>query len=175
MSSLFKRPIFRFIAPSIGLYILWILVYDNWLHPQGELDIWAIDQIVWMAGGLLQLLGFELTGENPLLGGIRTLGIGGSDGVWIGDPCNGVSLFALFTGFILAFPGPWKTKLWFIPMGILAIHLINVIRVVALVIVEYYYPESLDFNHTYTFTVLVYSLVFVLWYWWIKKFSNIHA
>ena len=32
----------------------------------------------------------------------------------------------------------------------------------------YYFPdpEILDFNHTYTFTILVYGYVFYLWYLW---------
>jgi len=175
MPKLFKNPLFLFLLKAIGLYLLWLFLYDRWLHPQGNADLFVIDQIVWLAGSLLELMGFELSGANPLLGGLRTIGIGGSDGVWIGDLCNGLTLFGLFTGFVLAFPGPWKTKLWYIPLGILLIHLANVVRVMALVVVERFYPESLDFNHTYTFTILVYSLVFLLWYTWAKKFSGLET
>lgn len=39
-------------------------------------------------------LGFPVfAGNNPT---IRTIGIDGTNGLWIGDPCNGLSLFALF-------------------------------------------------------------------------------
>jgi len=108
---------------------------------------------------------------------IRTIGIDGTHGLWIGDPCNGLTLFALFTGFIIAYPGPLKKKLWFIPVGIIAIHFINIIRIVALSLIVYYFPdpEVLDFNHTYTFTLLVYGFVFSLWYVWAGKLSGIDS
>ena len=32
-------------------------------------------------------------------------------------------------------------------------------------------PELLDFNHDYTFTIIVYAFVFMLWYIWIQRFS----
>ena len=96
MPKLFKNPLFLFLLKAIGLYLLWLFLYDRWLHPQGNADLFVIDQIVWLAGSLLELMGFELSGANPLLGGLRTIGIGGSDGVWIGDPCNGPSPYSVF-------------------------------------------------------------------------------
>ena len=35
--------------------------------------------------------------------------------------------------------------------------------------------EVLDFNHTYTFTILVYSYVFFLWFLWATKLSSNQA
>jgi hypothetical protein len=43
--------------------------------------------------------------------------------------------------------------------------------VAALAIIVDINPEWLDFNHDYTFTILVYAAVFALWYLWIEKFS----
>ena len=36
--------------------------------------------------------------------------------------------------------------------------------------VQYAAPEWLKFNHDYTFTVLVYAVVFGLWYGWVRWF-----
>ena len=71
---------------------------------------------------------------------------------------------------MLVYPGSWKKKLWFIPFGIITIHLINVLRIIGLALTVFYFPdpELLDFNHTYTFTVLVYGYVFYLWFLWSK-------
>ena len=84
----------------------------------------------------------------------------------IGAPCDGVALFALFAIFILAFPGPISRKAWFIPAGIALLHLANIVRVVVLARIQATSPEWLEFNHDYTFTVLIYGLVFALWYLW---------
>lgn len=154
------------------LYLAWLILYEYWLHPLGILDRFMIDNIIWMSGSVLKAFGYSLIGEFPFDEGIRTIGIDGTHGVWVGDPCNGISLFALFTGFVLAYPGPIKHKLWFIPLGLLLVHLINVIRVTALTMIVFYAPEYLEFNHTYTFTLLVYGFVFFLWWIWANKFST---
>jgi exosortase/archaeosortase family protein len=63
--------------------------------------------------------------------------------------------------------------MWFIPLGILAIHIANLIRVISLVILNYYRPSALSFNHDYTWTVLVYGFIFWLWYLWTEKLSRV--
>ncbi len=104
---------------------------------------------------------------------MQVFGIDGSNGVWIGGPCNGITLMFLFAIFVIAYPGGIKNKLWFVPLGILIVHTINIIRILALVFIAKYDYRYLDFNHTYTFTFLAYSVVFGLWMLWVNKFSNI--
>lgn len=103
---------------------------------------------------------------------MQVIGIDGSNGVWVGSNCNAITLFALFAVFIIAYPGNQKNKLWYIPAGILAIHVLNILRVVCLAIIAYYWPYALDFNHTYTFTFLVYAFIFFLWMIWVNKFAG---
>ena len=94
-------------------------------------------------------------------------------GVWIGEPCNGLKLFGVFSIFIIAFPGDFKTKLWYIPLGVIILHFINVIRIAILTIIQAYNPLFLNFNHNVTFQVIIYSFIFLLWYLWTKKFSSL--
>lgn len=93
-------------------------------------------------------------------------------GVWVGDNCNGFKLFSVFSIFILAYPANWKSKIWFIPIGVFLVHIANVIRIMALVLINDYNPMYLDFNHDYTFKIFVYSIIFGLWYFWLKKFAS---
>jgi exosortase/archaeosortase family protein len=81
----------------------------------------------------------------------------------------------LFAGFIVAFPGPWRTKLWFVPMGILSIYLINSLRVIGLAVNHMVSKSSFDFNHKYTFTILVYGAIFYFWMIWVNRYSGINA
>jgi len=172
MKKLWSNPLFRFVVYAFSLYIFWFLVYDIWLQPSRIIDPLIIEAIISHVGMLLHFLGYESGATNLYGPEIRTIGIVGSNEVWIGDSCNGLKLFALFTGFVLAYPGAIKKKLWYIPFGIVTIHILNVIRVAALAIIVKYWPEALDFNHTYTFTILVYSYVFALWYIWANKLSS---
>jgi len=171
LGRLWADPVARFLFVALGLYLLWQLVYHGMLHPWGGVDRFVINQLVWLAGGILEAMGYELLPE-PRVDLERYIGVQGGSHLWIGDPCNGVPLFAAFSIFILAFPGPWRIKAWFIPLGILLIHVLNAIRVAVLCIVVTINYDWLNFNHDYTFYVVVYGAVFLLWAWWVKRFGR---
>lgn len=174
MKLSFKNPLIRFLGLALLLFVVWNLLYVQWLEPLGTIDVLAIDNLAWLSSTVLELFGFTLITDN-FPDSIQTVGIDGTNGLWIGAPCNGISLFALFTGFVLSYPGPIKKKVWFIPLGILIIHIVNLFRIVCLLLIVYYFPDPdvLDFNHNYTFTVLVYSVIFYLWYVWAEKLSGV--
>jgi exosortase family protein XrtF len=164
-----EKRIIRFLALFLGLYAGWMMLYQWVIHPWGKLDTLVINDSSLWSLWLLEVLGFEtFQGTHET---IRTIGIAGTHGLWIGDPCNGLTLFALFSLFILAYPGKWKHKLWYIPVGITLIHLLNIIRITALCIITQKAPQWLDFNHTYLFQIVMYGFIFLLWYIWITKFS----
>ena len=141
MRPILQNPFYAFLIKAFGLYFFWYLFYELWLHPNGTFDSLVINNLVFFSEFLLKGMGFHLIPSDSAGDTIRVVGIDGTHGLWIGDPCNGISLFALFAGFILSFPGPAKQKLWFIPVGIAFIHLINVIRISALTLILYYFPS----------------------------------
>ena len=168
-----QNPFLRFIVVAVLLYAAWFTAYELFIHPWGKLDRLVIDNLIGIASGMLDVFGYPLTPVQPDGEVIRTIGIDGAQLLWVGDECNGLTLFAIFIVFMLAFPGPWKKKLWFIPIGMLLIHLMNAIRVAALAVIVKENPEALDFNHTYVFTTLVYGFIFLLWYIWAVRMSGI--
>lgn len=170
-----KNPFYRFILLFIGLYATWYAAYEFLIKPEGSFDDWIISLIVDHARSAFGWLGVTLEQNAEGLMASNWIAVEGSVGVIVGPPCNGLALFALFIAFMLSFPGPIKHKAWYIPTGILAIHVINVLRVLALVALVNWKEEWLEFNHDYTFTILVYLFVFLLWYLWIKKFSPLNS
>lgn len=167
-----SNKVVRFLFIGGGLYVLWLLIYFLLIQEYTHWDYYLNYNIVWLSQGLFSIFGIDsfidIESDHIML----MLDYSNQIGVWVGDECNGFKLFSIFTIFILAFPGAGKQKLWFIPLGIILIHLANVIRVVLLVWSIKFYPESLDFNHKYTFTIFVYSIIFILWWWWAKKISR---
>ncbi len=170
--SIRKNKFYFFLLKAAVLYILWYLFYELYIVKHTRLDLLAINVLISHSTPLLELMGYPLI-ERPYDEIYRTMGIDGTNGLWIGDSCNGLVLFATFSIFIISWPGPWKKKLWFIPLGILIIHALNVVRITALSIIVYYHPEWLDFNHTYTFQILVYGAIFALWMWWANRLSKV--
>lgn len=169
--AVFRDPVFRFLALAGSLYVGWYFLYEFVLHPWGMLDRAVIDNLVWATGGLLKSLGYELIPEPAQPE--RTIGVQGGILLWIGDACNGLGLFAVYLIFLIAFPGPLRHKSWFALFGLLSIHIINILRIAALCIITRYDYELLNFNHDYTFYVVVYGWVFGLWYMWMRYFSGI--
>lgn len=168
--SFLKNPFFRFIIISTGIYLGWTVLYEFFLKPSTIFDDLIIDSLVKLGESGLQLIGYEVTPYQDFPYRIH-IGVMGSKGVTIGAPCDGAVLFALFVAFIVAFPGKIQNKLWFVPVGLLSIHLINVLRVMGLAIIVHINEDWLAFNHDYTFTLFVYAWVFFLWWIWISRYS----
>ncbi len=176
-SFLQNNPLAKFLVIALSSYLAWLILYEA-IMP--ELDIKepfdvAVSKIAADSGDLLlTLTGFDSfraqEGEFIIVGIVDD----DSSGVHIGPQCNGVSLFALFLVYVIAFPGPWKKKAWFIPLGVLAIHFINAIRIALLAYIQRDYPEYLELNHNYTFQIIVYGFVFFLWYIWTSKYSGLN-
>ena len=167
-----QGSLLRFLGFGLVGYLLWYLTYQYFLKDNTLLDEWLIHSMVLSVESVLRWMGFALY-EVSTADFRWQLGIANSVGMLeIGAPCDGLVLFALFAVFVLAFPGPWRRKAWFIPVGIVAIHLANLLRVLSLVIINFYRPEALTFNHDYTWTVLIYGFIFWLWYLWTERFSR---
>jgi exosortase/archaeosortase family protein len=111
-------------------------------------------------------LGFDVF-ENG-----RHFGLSGSGGVNLGAPCNGLSLMYVYAAFLLAFPLSFRKKLPWLVLGLPLIQLLNLLRIVALLLLSLYRPTSLEFNHDYTFTLIMYGLIFLSWYVYIRMNSE---
>lgn len=172
MDISFRNPLFVFLIKALVLYLAWTAFYELWLHPNREIELLVVSNITWIANGIIELLGFELIVPEFLYEYEKTVGIDGTHGLFVSDSCSGVTLMALFTGFIIAYPGKLLRKLVFIPIGIVTIHFINILRIIGLCIVLKYYPGYFEFNHHYTFTLVVYAYVFLLWILWTNKYAG---
>ena len=171
-AQFFKNPFLRFLFFSVSLYLSWNVFYEFYLRTHTNFDKIVIDTLVRWAEVTLQALGYSTTDYSAADVTFREhIGITGSKGVTIGAPCDGVVLYVLFIFFVVAFPGPFKHKLWFVPLGALSVIYLNVLRIVGLAVIMKINESWLAFNHDYTFTILVYAYVFSLWMLWVKKFS----
>jgi exosortase family protein XrtF len=88
------------------------------------------------------------------------------------EGCNGINVMIIFVAFLLAFGPVGRTLTWFIPLGLLIIHLVNLARIGLLFWVSIYMPRYLYFTHKYFFTAILYVVVFVLWIWWVRRYAT---
>jgi exosortase/archaeosortase family protein len=154
------NPALLFLLKLVGLYTLWHVFF-----PAAWLNGFLTRHLAGVGVGGLRLFGLDAHRQAT------TLYVEEQPLLYIGDPCNGLDFFGLFACFVLAFPARPGAKLWFLPLGIFTIHLLNALRVVLLCLNYWYFRSSFDFNHKYTFVVVVYGAMLLLWMRWAKRYA----
>jgi exosortase/archaeosortase family protein len=163
-----KNPMIKFMLKAGVVYVLWEFL--NWfqMHNAPFHSIWMAlhgtvrDNIVFMSAWLLRTMQYDINQY-----GIVILIIG-SPGVAVGPACVGFGLLFGFAGLIISYHGSIKSKLWFIPLGWLGIHTINILRIVILAIISNINNDWVDFNHKYVFNTVIYIFIFLMFTWWVR-------
>ena len=127
----------------------------------------------WLAGQVYivslwinrNLLGMHITTEDP-----NTMWFSNGGYVAVEESCSGLKQFYQILVLFILFPGPWKHKLWFIPMSIVIMHIVNILRIVILSVMVLWKPEYWDFVHEWVLRPGFYVVIFLLWVWWVEGF-----
>jgi exosortase/archaeosortase family protein len=125
------------------------------------------DQSVWV---VTHLFGYDITTEGQTI--LFTCRTGEAGYVGVEPGCTSLKQWVHWVVLMALFPGPWKHKLWYIPMGVIVIHFVNLIRVTGLVFTTYNWPMHYDFFHNYIFKTFFYFMIFVMWVVWVEYFKN---
>lgn len=89
------------------------------------------------------------------------------------EGCNSISVIILFISFIVAFAGKFKDTFLYILSGSVLIYIVNLARIVILSIGLYNYPWRREILHTVIFPLIIYGMVFLLWMFWVNRFSKL--
>ena len=157
----------RFAINGVFLFILWYIFYKyfrdlrftDYFYEEITYHVTNISLI--FSKIILNIFGYEV----EIWG--KIIKIIGTDGVHLDRGCLGRNNIGIFSGFIIAYPGLIRTKLWYIPLGIVLFFIINTIRIIALAIIVQCCPQNLDFNHHIVFQYAVLGFMFLLWFVWI--------
>lgn len=86
--------------------------------------------------------------------------------------CTGFKQAFIFLMIILFYKGSYKPKLWFIPLSMFAVYLINIVRISAIIALIKSYPAYFTFLHEYLFKYLFYIVLFAIWIYWDEKINT---
>jgi exosortase/archaeosortase family protein len=86
--------------------------------------------------------------------------------------CSGLEQFILIFFLLILLPGPWRQKLWFIPLSVLVIHFFNVIRFIGIAIQLNHSQQHFHFIHDWIFRPFIYLVIFFIWVAWVELFSK---
>lgn len=87
------------------------------------------------------------------------------------EGCNALNVIILFISFVVAFTGKFKKTMFFILIGIILIHILNIGRIALLCVALYHFPQLELLLHAVIFPLVIYGVVFLLWVIWVNKYS----
>lgn len=169
-----NKDMMTFLFRLVGLYLLWKICFSIiWRSPYlmdcyRQFSLLTIDGILYHTKFFLEILQYEVDIQLSS----RIIRIVGTRGVTVGEPCIGFGVMAVFSALILSYPGGGRKKLWYIPLGLFVIHLMNIIRIALLTILIEINPILWELNHKFIFKIVIYGIVFLLWIRWINLHKN---
>lgn len=86
------------------------------------------------------------------------------------NACSGFKQLLVTFLLLLLFPGPWKPKLWFIPVAVIIMFITNIVRITLLAAFLLKAPQYWDFFHVNITRPGYYVVLFLIWVWWNEKF-----
>lgn len=93
-------------------------------------------------------------------------------GVAIEAGCNGVEAALILVAAMVAFPASWMLRLAGIGIGLLAIQLANLMRIVSLYYLGQWDMAVFEFAHLYVWQALIMLDVLVVWLLWVSAVAR---
>jgi len=161
-----------FIVKFFVVYAILTYVYSLYLaNFDGEPD--GVTRIVAnQTKGVINALGYEadvaVHDSEPTM----KLLVHGNYVGRIVEGCNSISVLILFITFVIAFTGNVKNTILFVLVGSVLVYLANLFRIVVLGIGLYSFPDQEHLLHQIVFPTIIYGMVFLLWMFWVQKFSK---
>jgi exosortase/archaeosortase family protein len=168
-------------VPVIDVLLFVIITYavhKLWWHFSAEIyDLPGFLNITgWLAREVYQVSAWIniniLRMDIKLAEGNTMIFLKNSYFIYINESCSGFKQMVQIVILFILFPGPWKQKLWFIPACIVAMFLVNVLRVIGLSYAMMWSPANWDFIHLWVMRPFYYVAIFFMWVIWVEKFKN---
>jgi len=155
------------------LYLFWNEGLDFW-PIKGAVDklfIWAsallFDQSTWT---LEHIFGMDFFTYGQTIGFLNHEDT--YSYVTVAPECTSLKQWMHWLFLMLIFPGPWKHKAWYIPLGLVIVEFTNVVRVVGIALFLRPFPHDFALAHDVIFKIMFYVVIFLMWVIWVEKFLH---
>lgn len=125
---------------------------------------WMSDHVAKVTYAMLAFLGYEVK-----LGPENIISYDNGVAVRIVWACTGFKQAYIFTVIMAFYYGPWRKKLWFIPLGLVIVYLYNIFRITAIIALIEHNSNNFEFLHEGFFKYLFYGIIFLMWMLWEEK------
>ncbi|MBL0744007.1 exosortase family protein XrtF [Chryseolinea lacunae] len=168
----FKPTVF-FLLKFVGIYVVANLLYGAYVTRYRPHVDGATREVTVQSAWFLSACGWPTTAVDDLAAPTTNMVFKTDNILAVYEGCNGINVAIIFIAFLVAFGPMGRNLLWFSVMGLFILHVANLGRIVSLFWVAVYMPDAMYFTHKYLFTAFLYLVVFVLWIWWVRKYSGL--
>lgn len=173
-----NEDLFRFILAVISVHFIWKIAF---LNPLGDttpntlffgtdISDFLLPVSSFLAESTFQIV--KLLSNTPTNLDSCSIQFENAAGLLVVWGCSGIKQMLIFSTIILLARGDKLHKIWFIPAGIILLHVVNIIRLVILSFVSRDYPEGFEFIHGVVLKIGYYVIIFGIWLLWINYFST---
>ena len=172
--SLFDVGLFFVLIFSFHiLYVIWEGPMDFW-PIKGTVDklfVWAsallFDQSTWTLEHIFRM---DFVTKDQTIFFLNNEG--SYSAVTVAPECTSLKQWMHWLFLMLIFPGPWKHKAWYIPLGLVIVEFTNVVRIVGICLFLRPFPNSFALAHDVIFKIMFYVVIFLMWMIWVEKFLH---
>lgn len=164
LTALWRRrgPALRIWA-RFAVAIAALMLLTLWARP--FLDGPLVEWIAWTCAATLQLAGLEASAEGAT---VRSA-IGSMEVI---RECTAAYPTALFAAAVLAHPAPWRRRMLGIVLGVVALQVVNVARLLSLLWIGSRYPRHFEMAHLVVWQSLIVLFAVVFWIVWVNEMAG---
>lgn len=166
------KPALAFLGKFLAFYLVGNILYGVYVESYGDQPDPITRAVTSQTSVVLNILGYQASYEDVAAQAKVALMDAGNIVLYVFEGCNGINVMIVFVAFIFAFGGRLKRFLIFLPIGLLIIHLFNLVRVAFLFYLAQTNSTKFYYYHKYLFTATLYAVVFILWYFWVTQFNE---
>jgi exosortase family protein XrtF len=162
------KPTILFLFKFIIIYLVGNFLYGIYVSSFRPKPDPITSAVTTQTSTVLNAFGFETSWVNNPSKPTTQIDMGRRHILAVYEGCNGLNVMVIFVAFVLSFGQIQKRVLWFLPLGLVLIHLSNLGRLILLFVVTTTFPRYFYFTHKYLFTAAIYVMVLLLWIWWVR-------
>jgi exosortase family protein XrtF len=166
------RPALMFLAKFLAIYFLGNIIYGIYIESFNDRPDAITRSVTRQTVITLNVLGYQTRMEDHPSNPKVRLKQNERNVLNVFEGCNGINVMIVFVAFLFAFGGPLKKMMIFLPIGLLIIHLANLLRISLLFDLALHNQKHFYYYHKYFFTATLYLIVFALWAVWVIRFNE---
>jgi len=155
-----KRRLIRFVITFLGILIVGAILYPYLSIALDEELRGFMAVTAGVCGGLLDVVSSDVSVSD------RFLTFHGFS-VEIIEECTGIFEMLIFLAALMSYPASWRSRAVGFALGLPALYLFNVLRIIFLTAVGVYYHNFFEFMHLYFWQATLILMITSVWVMWI--------